>query len=250
MAVLWRSESCGTRYEVRAHGATRRLLSDGVFHSAWNPRSGLTGRVWDLLLAAAFASPARPARILVLGIGAGTVLLQYRRFIDPALLIGVDLDPVHIELGQRFFGLGEAGAKLYQADARDWVARWRGAPFDLVVDDLYGHRAGEPERGVPLTAAWLNSLSCLVAPAGVLAVNFMSAAELRGAARLVPSLGAGGYSDRFRLQGPRDDNAVGLFCREPTSCREIRMRMRRTPGLDDRRPGCNLSYLLRRHNAA
>lgn len=235
---------------MRAHGATRRLLSGGVFHSAWNPRSGLTGRVWDLLLAAAFAAPARPARILVLGVGAGTVLLQYRRFIDPALLVGVDLDATHIELGRRFFGLEEAGARLFEADAREWVAAWHDAPFDLVVDDLYGHRAGEPERGVPLTAAWLKSLSRLVAPAGVLAVNFMSAAELRRAAGLIPSHGSGGYVDRFRLQGPRDDNAVGLFCREPTSCREIRMRMRRTPGLDDRRPSCNLSYLLRRHNAA
>lgn len=250
MAVLWRNESGGTLYEVRSHGATRRLLSDGVFHSAWNPRSGLTGRVWDLLLAAAFASPERPARILVLGIGAGTVLLQYRRFVDPALLVGVDLDPVHIELGRRFFGLDEAGARLYRADARDWVAGWRGAPFDLVVDDLYGHRAGEPERGVPLTAAWIKSLSRLVAPAGVLAVNFMSGAELRRGAALIPSRGPGSYLNRFRLQGPRDDNAVGLFCRTPTSCGEIRARMRQTPGLDERRPGCRLSYLLRRHNAA
>jgi hypothetical protein len=245
VAVLFRLQSDGTRYEVRGHGATRRLLSDGVFHSAWNPRTGLTGRTWDLFLPAAFTLAAPPARVLVLGIGAGTILLQYRRFIDPATLIGVDLNPVHIEIGRRFFGLDDAAADLYEADARDWTSAWDGPPFDLVVDDLYGHVAGEPERGVAMTAAWARTLAKLVAPGGALVANFISRRELAGCAQLQSARGRAGYAGGWRIQGPRDHNAVGVFCRQATTAAATRARLRQVPGLDDRR-ACPLRYSMHR----
>jgi SAM-dependent methyltransferase len=245
VAVLWRLDSGGTRYEVRSHGATRRLFSDGVFHSAWNPRTGLTGRTWDLFLPAAFAPATPPRRILVLGIGAGTALLQYRRFIDPATLIGVDLDPVHIDIGLRFFGLGRAGAELHVADARDWVASWDGPPFDLVVDDLYGHVVGEPQRAVPMSAAWAGELSRLVAPGGALVANFISTRELGSCALLRSVACRTGYASGFRLQVPTDDNAVAVFGRDRTAPADIRRRVRQLPALDDRRRACRLRYSIR-----
>jgi SAM-dependent methyltransferase len=245
VALLWQQESDGTRYEVRSHGATRRLLTDGVLHSAWNPRTGLTGRVWDLLLAAAFAPPRRPQRILVLGAGAGTVLLQYRRFIDPAALVAVDRDPLHLEIGRRSFGLGEAAAKVHLADALDWVAGYRGAPFDLVVDDLYGHRAGEPERAVPVDRSWAAKLSRLVAPDGALAANFISPRELGACALLQVAASRKGYASAFMLQGPRDDNAVAVLCRERTTPAAVRVRIREVPGLGERRRRCRLRYRSR-----
>lgn len=245
VAVLWRLDSGGTRYEVRAHGATRRLLSDGVFHSAWNPRTGLTGRAWDLFLPAAYALARPPARILVLGTGAGTVLLQYRRFLAPATLVGVDLNPVHLEAGRRFFGLDAARAELHVADAREWVGHWSGPRFDLVVDDLYGHVAGEPERAVPMSGPWAAALSRLVAPGGALVANFISAGELARCAQLRTRTARLGYASAFRLQGTQDDNAVAAFCRDRTTPADIRRRHRRVPALDDRRPACRLRYKLR-----
>jgi SAM-dependent methyltransferase len=242
MAVLWRLESGGTRYEVRSHGATRRLLSDGVFHSAWNPRTGLTGRVWDQLLAAAFAPERAPSRILVLGIGAGTALLQYRRFLSPEVLVGVDLDPVHVQIGREFFGLDTARAELFEADARAWVKGWRGPKFDLVVEDLYGHREGEPERAVPVTAAWAEALGRLVAPGGALVMNFISPCELRASALFRMPATRSRYPSAFMLRGPSDENAVAALCRERTTPAAIRARVRAVPGLDDRKPGCRLRY--------
>jgi hypothetical protein len=245
VARLWRLDSGGTRYEVRAHGATRRLFTDGVFHSAWNPRTGLTGRAWDLFLPAAFSLSAPPSRVLVLGIGGGTALLQYRRFIDPAVLIGVDLDPVHIKVGRRYFGLEDTGIELVEAEACQWVAGWRGAPFDLVVDDLYGHSSGAPERAVPMTESWARALDRLVAPAGALVANFISVAELRGCAQWrLPAIRSR-YASGFMLRGPRDENAVAAFCRRSTTPAAIRARLRQVPALDDRRRSCRLRYSIR-----
>jgi hypothetical protein len=241
VALVWHLDSGGTRYEVRSHGVTRRLLTDRVFHSAWNPRTGLTGRVWDLFLPGAAALEEPPGSILVLGIGAGTVLLQYRRFLDPAKLVGVELDPVHIALGRQFFGLDAAGAELHCADARDWVARWHGPPFDLVVDDLYGQKGGEPERAVPMDPAWASRLLRLVSPRGALVANFIAPAELASCAQMQSAAGRAPYACGFRLQGPKDDNAVAVFCRRRTTPRGIRRRLNLLPTLDARR----LRYTVR-----
>lgn len=246
MAILWREQIGGTLYEVRGHGATRRLVSNGVFHSGWNPRLGLTGRAWDLFLPAAFALPRPPARVLVLGVGAGTVLLQYRRFLDPDVLIGVDLDPVHLDLGRRFFGLDAADAELVLGDARAWVASWRGPPFDLVIEDLYGHAGAEPQRAVPMDEDWAAALSRIVAPDGVLVVNFISRDDLRQAAQLRSPQGRADFASALWLQAPRDENAFAVFSRRPVTAATIRARLRGVPALDERRRGCRLRYSLRR----
>jgi hypothetical protein len=246
VAVLWRLDSGGTRYEVRSHGATRRLLSDGVFHSAWNPRAGLTGRVWDLFIAAAFTLATPPARVLVLGVGAGTAMLQYRRFFDPATLVGVELNPVHLGVGRQFFGLDEAGGTIFEADARDWVSGWNGPPFDLVVDDLYGHGPDGPARAVPMTSGWARALARLLAPRGTLVANFISHRELMESAQLVSARSRAGYVSGFRLQGPRDNNAVGVFCKQLSAAAETRARLRRHPLLGDGGRGVRLAYAMRR----
>lgn len=246
MPTVFKREAGGTRYEVRSHGAAVRLYSDGVFHSAWNPRHGLTGRVWDLFLVAAFAAARPPRRILMLGIGGGTSLLQLRRFVNPPDVIGVDLDPVHIHVARRYFGVDETVAALVEADAREWVAKWRGPKFDLVIEDLFGHTDGEPARAVPVSVTWGKALGRLVAPGGVLAVNFIAPKDLRACALVSNRSVRSRYASICQLRTAADANAVGVFCREEISPRDWRARVRDVPGLDDRVRACRLDYEIRR----
>lgn len=250
MAVVWARDRGGSRYEVRAHGRALRLYSDGVFHSAWNPRLGLTGRVWDLFLVAAFAGTGRPRRVLMLGIGGGTFMLQLQRFLGPVEITGVDLDPVHIEVARDCFGVGDSVGELVHADARDWVAGWRGPRFDLVVDDLFGHRGGEPMRAVEMDTAWARALGRLVAPGGVLAANFIAPRHLRRSALVADPAVARSYASAWQLRTASDANAVGVFCRDRLGPREWRARVRAVAGLDDRVPACRLDYEIRRLSPA
>jgi hypothetical protein len=247
--VIWKKQAGGTRYEVRAYGAALRLYSDGVFHSAWNPRHGLTGRVWDLFLVAAFACARAPRRILMLGIGGGTSLLQFHRFLEPVRMVGVDLDAVHIEVARECFGVDESVADLVHADARDWVAGYAGPRFDLVVDDLFGHVGGEPLRAVPMDARWARALGRLVAPGGVLAANFIAPKGLRASALGSSEALRARYAGAYQLRTASDANAVGVFCRSPLTPREWRARVRAVPGLDDRARACPLDYEIRRLGA-
>ena len=54
MAILWQKKIKNTQYEVRSAGQTRRLYTDGVFHSQFNPNRAITGGVWDLLMLPTF----------------------------------------------------------------------------------------------------------------------------------------------------------------------------------------------------
>ena len=123
--------------------------------------------------------PARsPRRILLLGTGAGTVIRQLKRLFDPIEIVGVDNNPIHLRVAREHFGVTPEMAQLLHADAGDYVARYRGPGFDLVIDDLFGGGNGVPERSVRFDSAWLRKLQRCLADDGVLSINFADRAEL------------------------------------------------------------------------
>ena len=91
------------RYQVRTAGRTRRLYTNGVFHSQYNPANPVTGHVWDLLMIPAFFhAPDSVQRVLVLGVGGGAVIGLLRRFVSPAAVVGFELSPLHVFVARRF----------------------------------------------------------------------------------------------------------------------------------------------------
>lgn len=190
MAVIWQRRSNGRHYEVRSAGRSRRLYTDGVFHSQFNPRTVMSGAPWDLLTLPAFLRSAGVHRVLLLGLGGGAVARQLLHFFPQADITGVDLDAVHLSVARRFFGLSRQGVTLVQADARQFVAEGPAATFDCVIDDLFGGHGGDPVRAVPFDRDWRRALTRLLVPGGVLVANFTDVASARAAARLggAPSL--------------------------------------------------------------
>ena len=217
MALIWQRERAGNRYQVRTHGASVRLYSNGVFHSQWNPRDPLKGSLWELLLLPVFFLPReRVKRILVLGVGGGAVIRLLQEFLQPERIVGVDIDPTHLEISRRFFGVCEA--ELVCADAQVFVreqhASGANARFDVIVDDLFGHIDGEAIRTVPADQSWCQELLELLADDGIVIGNFGSRRELLGSGWRSPAL-------RERLAGawtaelPEYENSIGVFSRIP-----------------------------------
>lgn len=179
MAIIWEKAAGGKRYEVRSAGKTRRLYTDGVFHSQYNPDNPITGSVWDLLLLPSFLFNKPIRRVLLLGVGGGAVIQQLRCFHDIEHITGVELDAQHLYVARKFFGVDEDCAQLVEADAVEYVKHYRGKPFDLIIDDLFGEEAGEPVRAVAADAAWLTNLSDLLTPDGMLVINFISRKDMQ-----------------------------------------------------------------------
>jgi len=172
VALVWRRYRHGQRYEVRSAGRTLRLYTNGVCHTEYNPARAVTGSLWDLLfLPALFAPPAAIRRVLVLGVGGGSVVHLLRRHIRPAEIVGVELSAMHLAIGRRWFGLDDSATELHEAEASDWVRSYAGPRFDLIVDDLFLEEGDRPLRAVEADAAWLRSLLGLLAPHWLIAIN-------------------------------------------------------------------------------
>lgn len=247
MAVLWRHESAGRRYEVRSAGGARRLYTNGVFHSQYNPAQPVSGGVWDLLFVPAFFRPLGSVRrVLVLGVGGGAVIRQLEQFVAPESIVGVDLDAHHLAIARRHFGVADEGVRLHHADAVEWVDRWRDEPFDLVIDDLFGEHDGEPVRAVAARPHWFQRLGRVLAPQGMVVMNFPTRAALDDCGYCRSSTLRRRFAAAYALTLPHYENAVGVFLREAATLRALNRRLRRFPALDRRRKGCRLRYRVRR----
>ncbi len=246
MAVIWEKQVDGVHYQVRSAGSTRRLYTNGVFHSQYNPANPVTGHVWDLLMVPAFFYAAGSVRrVLVLGVGGGAVIRLLRRFVVPDAIVGVELNPLHLFVARRFFGVGQQTARLVQADAMKWIRDYRGPPFDMIVDDLFGELNGEPVRAVEMNVRWFQSLLQHLSPQGMIVANFTSTQALRDCAYYSSRRLAGRFAGAFQLKTPADENAVGVFLRRPSSPRTLRSNLRATPGLNPDLKTSRLSYRAR-----
>jgi len=247
VAILWFKQDGETRYEVRGAGESRRLYTNGVFHSQYNPRQPVTGNVWDLLLLPAFLLPVGTVRrVLVLGVGGGAVIRQLNHFLAPELIVGVELNPVHLWVAQEFFGVAGENVELHQADARWWLRQYHGEPFDMIIDDIFSDADGDPQRAVVADGPWMRGLLKHLSPDGVLVFNFGSPRELKECAWFRQPAMAKRLVAAFQLTTPLYENAIGAFLRRPAETATLRERLRTVPGLNPEQRGCRLNYRIRR----
>ena len=246
MAVIWEKHVDGVSYQVRTAGRTRRLYTNGVFHSQYNPVNPVTGHVWDLLMIPAFFhAPERVRRVLVLGVGGGAVIGLLQRFVTPEAVVGVELNPLHLQVARRFFGVRQRSVHLVQSDARPWIEDYAGPPFDMIIDDLFGERDGEPVRAVKMNGAWFAILLKNLTREGMIVANFASVQELRRCAYFSRRGLARRFSAAFQLTTPADENAIGAFLRAASSTGALRATLRATPGLNPDLKTSRLRYQAR-----
>ncbi len=246
MAILWNKTVRNVRYEVRTAGMTRRLYTDGVLHTQFNTSNPVTGSVWDLLLLPSFFyPPGELRRILVLGVGGGAVIRQMQHFIRPHEIVGVELSPVHLHVAKRFFGVGGKGVHLHRADAVRWLQAYQGAPFDMIVDDLFGEEDGEPVRAVDADTRWFGCLLRHLAYNGVLVMNFPTPGDLGRCAYSSSNFVRRRFKAAFHLSTPRYENAVGAFLRQPCSSGVLRANLMSVPALNAALSARRLVYRIR-----
>jgi len=111
--------------------------------------------------------PARP-RVLLLGLGGGTIVRLVYEASKPELFTAVELDPVVASVAQEYMGLGRLPhLDIRIGDVRQLVHTLREeAPYDFVVEDVFFD--GSAIDDVDEYAA---ALARLVAPGGWLVLN-------------------------------------------------------------------------------
>ncbi len=223
MAIVWSKSVSGVKYEVRSAGNSLRLYTDGVFHSQYNSKQILTGHVWDLLMLPAFFYPKKKIkRVLVMGVGGGAVLHMIRHFFTADEIVGIELNPVHISIGKRFFDLNKAPIKLIEADAINWLKSYRGEKFDIIIDDLFSEKNGEPVPVIGATQKWFGIMLRNLLDDGVIVRNFINREELLCSAGLANSLTNKKFNSVFQFSNSFNENYVAAYLRKSATSQQLR----------------------------
>lgn len=222
MALLWQKNTKDTCYEVRTAGRSRRLYTNGVFHSQYHPDRAHSGGVWDLLVIPAFfRPPGRVKRVLLLGVGGGSAIHLLQRFVQPVEIVGVELSKTHLQIARQFFGIKKNMATLHHADAVQWLTDYDGPPFDFIIDDLFGS-TDDSERAVPATTAWCKILLRNLKSNGTLVMNFIGSKGLKKSACVADPSIARHFKSAFQLSLPAYQNMIGVFLGSPSSAKLLR----------------------------
>lgn len=133
-----------------------------------------------MLLGALYLNP-EPRKILIIGLGGGTLPSALQKILPEAKIDTVELDPSVLNVARRFFGFS-AGTQssVFIEDGRVFVkrAQKQGKRYDLMVLDAFDH-VYVPEH--MLTREYLQEVQSLLGKDGVIAANTFSSSKLYNA---------------------------------------------------------------------
>lgn len=113
-------------------------------------------------------------KILFLGVAGGTIIHILSEIFPTAVMTGVDIDSVMIEMGKKYFGLSRIrNISFVAADAKVYVQRQRRI-FDLIVIDIY------VARDLPdflRDKKFLENIRLRLAPRGYVLMNYLRDGE-------------------------------------------------------------------------
>ena len=120
-----------------------------------------------------------PRRILVIGLGGGTLPNVFSSLYPDSEIHAVEIDPAVIKVAEKYFGFrpNEGNMRTFEEDGRMFVKRAlrKGEGYDLIILDAYDHEY-IPEH--MLTKEFLEEVRRLLLPDGVLVANTWSLSKL------------------------------------------------------------------------
>jgi spermidine synthase len=217
----------------------------GATHATWHPERLMTGHAWDALTGAALSHPGRIRRLLMLGLGGGTVLRQIRHFLPGARLTAVEIDEGMIRLARHYMDLDALHARILHADAYEYLETAKGA-FDVVIDDLYRCGDRDVERPRAVDQAGVDALLRRVADDGILVMNFVTGPGHARPHRAAKALFRETFSDTAAVRPPLSHNEALVGARRPGGLRpagDVRALGATLPLPEDRKRWKELRFL-------
>jgi spermidine synthase len=130
-----------------------------------------------MMMAALLLNPA-PERVLVLGLGGGTLPMALDEIFSETRIDAVEIDPAVVRVAREFFGFAPSGrVSVFDQDARVFVKRalQQGERYDLIMLDAFN---GEYIPEHLMTREFLSEVQRLLSEGGVLAANTFSISDL------------------------------------------------------------------------
>lgn len=143
-----------------------RILAGGISQSGW-----LVRKIWDVALKKVKEEKASFKKVLILGLGAGSAAELVSHYFPDAEIIGVDKDPLMVNLGRKYLHLANIPKlKIVEADGAKFVGKAKKGSFDLVLADIYvGSQIPYQFKAMP----FLQSVEKILKPDGVACFNHL-----------------------------------------------------------------------------
>lgn len=143
----------------------RYMLIDGGMHSSADTATWKSTFPYANVLEILKRFFDQPGRLLLVGLGGGSVVKNYAR--EGWRVEAVEIDPVVTRMARQYFGLKEAEAQVYDMDGRQFLMT-SDRTYDVVVMDAFG------SSYIPfhlVTEEAVGLIRSRMAPQGVLAMN-------------------------------------------------------------------------------
>jgi spermidine synthase len=130
-----------------------------------------------MMMAALYLNPA-PQRILIVGLGGGTLPGALQKLLPAAKIDVAEIDPAVVRVAGKYFGFTPGPrTDVYEEDGRVFAKRMarQGIRYDLIMLDAFDHEY-IPEH--MLTREFLQEIKALLTPDGVLAANTFATSKL------------------------------------------------------------------------
>lgn len=223
--------------EVGQQPPTRLLIVDWGAFSFYTPGEFRTGQYYDYLLLAPLMRAEPPTRwlrrVLVIGLGAGTIAKQITQAYGPVEIDGVEIDPAIISLGRKYFDMDEPNLRVHATDGRAFLASAQ-EPYDWVIVDAY---QGSDIPSHLITQEFFQQVKAHLSPGGVLSINvaWWEPKEEELIRRMTTSVGTA-FPSVFAITGiSQQSGAVMLAGSQPVTPKELLARAGRVghPGLTE-----------------
>ena len=117
---------------------------------------------------AGLALTEEPKRMMIVGVGGGTMPMFLRKYYPDVVIDAVDIDPDVVHVAKEYFGLREdARLKAHVGDGRAFVENTR-EPYDIIFLDAFGSRNVPPHL---TTVEFMRAVRKAVKPTGVVVWN-------------------------------------------------------------------------------
>lgn len=215
------------RVRVEDGGETRTLVVDETFASFYRPGEVATHCVWDAIAAPIlWLPPKRRRRILVLGLGGGSVARIARALAPAAEIVGIEFEPEVVRLARRHLDLDETGVRVEVADARDWVEAASEKPtrYDAILEDVFIGSGDDVHKPDWIPDPTHIQAFGLLAPGGVFVSNTLDehgrvARSMRAHFEGLVEIETEDYDNRVLVAGPQ--GLTGRALRERVAASEV-----------------------------
>lgn len=153
---------------VRSLGLGTYIQVDNLTQSG-----GVVTGIWKEVIRKVKRVKPKMGSCLILGLGGGTVVSLINKYWKGIDIVGIDIDPVMVEMGKKYLGLKDVKTKI--ADARKYVSKDK-QQYDLVIVDLYQGYDYPKEFE---TEEYLEKLKNLLGKEGLLIINRLYFGEKR-----------------------------------------------------------------------